>query len=174
MARKTVFKQADALLVVRLLLELQGTTVLHELLEFIRVALAKLGQRSFNLLFLNGSVFFIFRSARKSLPRQCSLQKVEEHMANCLQIVASGLLDTFMSCNRSVTRGTSQVLSINIWNVHALRVLVALSKSKINNINSVFIVLRATDQEVVGLNISMNDSFFMHFLNAGDHLNSNE
>jgi len=77
MARKTVFKQADALLVVGLLLELQGATVFHELLELIRVAFAKLSQRSLNLLFLNGCVFFIFRSAGESLPGQCSLQKVE-------------------------------------------------------------------------------------------------
>lgn len=56
----------------------------------------------------------------------------------------------------------------------ALRILVTLSKSKINYINSVLVVLSASNQEVVWLNISMNDSFFMHFLNSLDHLNSNE
>lgn len=55
-----------------------------------------------------------------------------------------------------------------------LRILVTLSKSKINYINSVLVVLSASNQEVVWLNISMNDSFFMHFLNSLDHLNSNE
>jgi hypothetical protein len=77
MARKAVFEQADALLVVGLLLELEGSAVFHELLELVRVTLAELSQGGFNLLLLDGSVFFIFRSAGKALPGQCSLQKVQ-------------------------------------------------------------------------------------------------
>jgi len=42
MTGQAVFKQSDALLVVRLLFKLEGPAVLHELFEFVGVALGEL------------------------------------------------------------------------------------------------------------------------------------
>lgn len=47
-----------------------------------------------------------------------------------------------------------------------LTVLVALSKTEINNINVVLGAFGSADQEIVGFDIPMDNSLFMHFLNA--------
>lgn len=64
MTRYAVFEEADALFVVGLLLKLEGTTVLHELLKFGGVTFTKLSEGSLNLLLLDSSILFVFRSAR--------------------------------------------------------------------------------------------------------------
>jgi len=51
-----------------------------------------------------------------------------------------------------------------------LRILIAFSKAKINNIDVIFGRFSASDQEIIGLNIPMNDSLFMTLLNSQDHL----
>ena len=49
-----------------------------------------------------------------------------------------------------------------------LRVLVALGKTKIDDVDVVLGRLIAPDHEVVGLDVTMDDPFFVHFLNAMD------
>lgn len=53
------FKEINTMVVVWLLLELEGSAVLHELLEFLRDALAELCQTCLNLLLLDSVVLFI-------------------------------------------------------------------------------------------------------------------
>lgn len=52
----------------------------------------------------------------------------------------------------------------------ALRVLVALGESKIDDVNSVFRLLVAANHEVVGLDVTMDDPLLVDFLNALNHL----
>jgi len=56
--------------------------------------------------------------------------------------------------------------------VLAIRVLVALCKTEIDDVDVVFGAFGSSDQEIVGLDITVNDSFFVNFLNALD-LNKN-
>ena len=50
----------------------------------------------------------------------------------------------------------------------SLRVLVALGKTKINDVDVVLGRLVAADHEVVGLDVTMDDPFFVNFLNTMD------
>ena len=61
-----------------------------------------------------------------------------------------------------------KVLAFSEGDVLTLRVLVALGKTKINDVNVVLGRLVATDHEVVGLNVPMDDPLFVHFLNTMD------
>lgn len=93
-------------------------------------------------------------------------------MTNGLQIVTSRLLVTNVGVDGSVTRGTGKVLAFSEGNVLSFRVLVALGKTKIDDVDVVLGALGAADQEVVGLDISVNNALFVHFLDALDHLDS--
>ena len=48
------------------------------------------------------------------------------------------------------------------------RVLIALCQTKVDDVNVVLGVLTATDEEVVRFNITVDDSLFVHLLNALD------
>ena len=54
----------------------------------------------------------------------------------------------------------------------SLRVFVTLGKTEIDNVNIVLGALVAANQEIVGLDISVDDSLFVHFLNTVDLQNS--
>lgn len=48
----------------------------------------------------------------------------------------------------------------------AVGVLVAFSKTEIDDENIIFVSVISTNQEIIGLNISMNDALFMDLLNT--------
>ena len=48
----------------------------------------------------------------------------------------------------------------------ALRVLVALGKAKVDDVDIILCALVAANQEIIGLDISVDDALFMDFLNA--------
>jgi hypothetical protein len=50
--------------------------------------------------------------------------------------------------------------------------LVALGKTEINDVNSILGSFRASDQEVIRLDVSMNYSFFVNYFDSLNHLNS--
>ena len=49
--------------------------------------------------------------------------------------------------------------------------LVALSQTKINNIDSVFGCFGSSGYEIVRLDVSVDDSFFVNYLDSLEHLN---
>ncbi len=71
-----------------------------------------------------------------------------------------------MGVDGGVARSTRQVLSVSEGNVLALRVFVALSESKVDNVDIVFSTLIASNQEVVRFDVSVDDSLFVNFLNS--------
>ena len=87
-------------------------------------------------------------------------------MTDGLEIVPSRLLVANMCINTSITSCTSQILAFSEWNMFAIRIFVAFSKTKINDKDTVFVVLIATNQEVIWLNISVNYPLFVDFLDA--------
>jgi hypothetical protein len=50
--------------------------------------------------------------------------------------------------------------------VLAVRILEALSETKIDDENIIFVSIVSTYQEIVGLNISMNNTLLVNFLNT--------
>jgi hypothetical protein len=159
--------------VVGLLLEAQGAAVLHELEELRGVSSAEVLKTRLDLLLLNVVVFLVLGAAWESLPGQLTLDKVQEHVTDGLQVVSSGLLDTLVGGDGSVSGSSSQVLALFAGDVLALTVFVALSEAEINNVDAISGGVGAANQEVVGLDISMNDSLFMDLLNAANHLGAN-
>ena len=94
-------------------------------------------------------------------------------MTNGLEVISSGLFIANVRVNTCISGGTSQVLAVSEWNMLTIGRLVALGKTKIDDVNSVFILVIASYQEVIRLNVSMNNSFLVHYLNSLDHLHCN-
>lgn len=93
-------------------------------------------------------------------------------MANGLETVSSGLLVSNMSVQRRVSGRSSQVLAILERNMLSVAGLVALGQTEINNVDGVLCGLGASSHEVVRFDVSVNDSFFVNYLNSLEHLDS--
>ena len=89
-------------------------------------------------------------------------------MANGLQVITTRLLVTDVSVDGSVTGGTGQVFAFAEGNVFSLRIFVAFGEAKINDVNVVLGAFGASDKEIVGLDIAMDNSLFVHLLNSLD------
>jgi len=76
-----------------------------------------------------------------------------------------------MSGDGGIPRCSRQVLSVLVGDVLSLSVLEALSQAEINHIDGIFSRLSASDEEIIGLDIPVDYSLFMHLLNTGHHLN---
>ena len=87
-------------------------------------------------------------------------------MANRLEVISARLLNSLMGANRGVSSGPCEIFAVLVRNVFALRVFVALCQSKINDEDLIFLRVGSTDQEVVWLDVPVDDSLFMDFLNA--------
>lgn len=165
-AGETVFKHADALFVVGLLLEFERAAVLHELLELAGVTAAELLKRGLNLLLLDVIVLFSLASTRQALPRQRALQQIEQHVTDCFKIVASGLLDALVGVDAGIPGRAREVLAVLVRDVLALAVLEALSETEVDDVDLIFRLVRSSNQEVVWLNVAVNDSLLVHLLDA--------
>ena len=71
-----------------------------------------------------------------------------------------------MSINTSISGSSSQILSLTEWDVFTIRVFVAFSETEIDDVDVVFVGVVTADQEVVWLDVSVNYSLFMDFLNS--------
>ena len=91
-------------------------------------------------------------------------------MAYRFKIIASGLLDALVRCYRSVTCCACQILAVFVWDVLTLTILVGLGETKVDDVYVVACGFRATDKEVIRLNIAVDDSLIMNFLDPSHHL----
>ena len=94
-------------------------------------------------------------------------------MTNCLKIVTSWLFNSLVSGNWGISGGTCKVFALFEGNVLSFAILVALGKTKINNVNVISGGVGSSNQEVVGLDITMNDSLLVDFLNTAYELDRN-
>jgi putative lipase involved disintegration of autophagic bodies len=78
-----------------------------------------------------------------------------------------------VSVQGGVSGSSSEVLSVFEWNMLSVTGLVALSQTKINNVDSVFGGFSSSSHEVVWLDVSVDDSFIVDYLNSLEHLNRN-
>lgn len=89
-------------------------------------------------------------------------------MTDSLKIISSRLLITDVGVDTGVPGSSSEVLSLSERDVFAIRVLVALGKTEVDNEDAVLVVLVSAYQEVVRLDVSMDDALLVHLLNALD------
>ena len=94
-------------------------------------------------------------------------------MANRFEIISTRLFDTFMCCNGSIPCGTSQIFSIFVRDMLTFTILVALGESEVDNEDVITGSICTSNEEIVWLDVSMNDSFFMSFLDTSDQLHGN-
>ncbi len=130
------------------------------------MALAQLVNCDLELLLLDVVVLFVLGASGKALPRQTAAQKVEQHVADRLQVVPARLLVTNMRVDTRVSGSSGQVLALAEGNMFTIGVLVTLGETEIDDEYVVLVVVSATDQEVVGLDISVNDSLLVNLLNS--------
>jgi hypothetical protein len=166
-------EQANDVAVVRILGEAETAAIMHELLEFLRQVLAQVVDGRLLLLLLDVGVLLGLRSAGQALPGQRALQEVENDMTNGLEVISARLLVAKMGVHGGVSGGTREVLTISEGNVLAVGRLVALGESKIDDIDRVLGLVIAANQEVVGLNVTMNDALLVDDLDSLDHLGGN-
>jgi hypothetical protein len=122
----------------------------------------------FLLLALDVIIFLVLRSAWKSLPWERASQEIKQNMANRLQIIPTALFVTDVGVDRGIARSSCEVLSFSERNMLVVGVFVALCESEVNDIDIVLGALGTANQKVVGFNISVNNPFLVHFLNALD------
>jgi len=84
-----LFEQANEVSVIGILSKAQASAVMHEFFEFVRHILAQLINGRLLLLLFNLGVFFLLRSAGKTLPWKCTLQEIKENVANGFKIITS-------------------------------------------------------------------------------------
>ena len=105
-AHHTPFEETDACFVIRFLFKLEGPTIFDKFSEFRGVASAELLEWDLDFLLFDGGVLFVLVSARQSLPRERPFDQVEQDVADCFQVVSSGLLDTFVRVDRGIARSS--------------------------------------------------------------------
>lgn len=159
-------EKAQNELVVWVLSELELAAVVHELAELLRVSLAQLVDSDFEFLLLDVVVLFVLRTPWQTLPRKTPAQEVQQHMADSLKVVATGLLVPNVRVDTCVPGGASQVLTFPEGDVLAVRVLVALGETKIDDVDVILVCVVAPNQEVVGLNVSVDNALFVDLLNS--------
>lgn len=89
-------------------------------------------------------------------------------MANSFQVIPTALFVTNMGVEGGISGSTSQVLALSEWDVLVLRVLVALGQTEVDDVDVVLGGFSGSNQEVVWLDISVDNSLLMDLLNALD------
>lgn len=93
-------------------------------------------------------------------------------MSNSLQVVPSGLLNTLMCGDGGIPGRAGQVFSVLVRDVFSLGVLVALGEAKVDDVDSVFRSVGSANEEIIRLDVSVDDSLIVHFLDSLQHLGS--
>lgn len=97
--------------------EFERACICEELGELARTSLAQLCNRDLLLLFENQTVLLLCVLGLQALPGQCALQKVNKHITNRFQIIATTLFDAKMIVDGGVTWSASEGASISVWYV---------------------------------------------------------
>ena len=166
---KEVLEKRSKVSVVRFVFELQCSAVSAILGELFREAFAEIIDFSHNLFFLDFLILFFDVPGLEVLPGETASQEVHKEVTEGLDIISSTLFNTKMSAHRSITSSTSQTLPFSVFDVIPRRTHKLFSQTKINDVNTMSILLDA-DSEVVRLYISVDDSSGVNVLNSFDHL----
>lgn len=95
-------------------------------------------------------------------------------MANGLQVITARLFDSLVRGDRSVSSSTGQIFALFVGDVLALRITVAFGQPEVNNVDLVLGEFGATNEEVVGLDVPVDNALFVHFLDALHELDGDE
>jgi len=91
-------------------------------------------------------------------------------MAYGLEIIAAGLLIADVGVYGGISRRAGKIFAFTEGDVLTFRVLVALGETKVDDIDVIFRSFTTTNQEIVWLDVTMDDSLLVHLLDTADHL----
>lgn len=89
-------------------------------------------------------------------------------MSDSLEVISTWLLVADVSVEGGVSSSACQILALSKGDVLAFGVLETLGETEVNNVDVILRLLCGADQEVVWLDVTVNDAFFMNFLNSLD------
>ena len=95
-------------------------------------------------------------------------------MSNALQVIASGLLLALMGRNGGVSGGSSQIFAVLVGNMVALTVHVALGEPKVDDVDEIAGGLSRADEEVIGLDVTVDDSLGVNLLEVLHELDGDQ
>lgn len=124
------------------------------------------------LLLTNLLVLLLISSSLKTLPGKTTAQKVHEYVAKGLEIVSSRLLATKMGVDTHVTSSARKRLAFAVGNVLLrLGVTVLLGHTEIDHVDDIrSLGVWPADEEVIGLDITVDQVLLVDGLDAGQHL----
>eukprot|EP00356_Strombidium_inclinatum_P017092 CAMPEP_0170483394 /NCGR_PEP_ID=MMETSP0208-20121228/3081_1 /TAXON_ID=197538 /ORGANISM="Strombidium inclinatum, Strain S3" /LENGTH=135 /DNA_ID=CAMNT_0010756411 /DNA_START=602 /DNA_END=1009 /DNA_ORIENTATION=+ len=71
-----------------------------------------------------------------------------------------------MGGDTGISRRARQVFTFDERNVDSLRVLETLGEPEVDDVDVIFGEVSSADEEVIRFNVSVDDAFFVHFLQA--------
>lgn len=174
-ALESLSEEITKVVVVGGVLEAKVADVGQVLVELLRETITEVLDGSRLLLLANLLVLLLVGSSLETLPRQTTAEEVHEHVAECLEIVTTGLFPTKMGVDAHVSCGTRERLPLSVWNVLlGLGVTVLLSHAEVDDVDNVRVLaVGTTNEEVVRLDITVDEVLLVDGLYTGQHLLGN-
>mmetsp|Transcript_26398 Transcript_26398/g.75804 ORF Transcript_26398/g.75804 Transcript_26398/m.75804 type:complete len:296 (-) Transcript_26398:230-1117(-) len=174
LAHEKVLEESAEVGVVWAVLEAQRLAVVEVRREDGGAALAELLNRGLLLALLYLCVLLLLRTSLGALPRQITLEEVDQEVAHGLQVVSPALLEANVRVHGHVPGGASEVLPFaERYMLLGLRVAKPLGQPKVNEEDGVCRVVRAgttTNEEVLWLNVAVDVAVGMQVLDPVEDL----
>ena len=101
------------------------------------------------------------------LPREGALQEVHKYKTDGLQVISATLFFAQVCVDTGISRGAGQRFVLPEGNVLSVpRIAIPLGKTEVNHVQGV-LLFPNTDQEVVGLHVTMNEGIGVQILYPG-------
>jgi len=137
-----------------------------------REALAKILDSGRLFLLADLLVLLLVGSSLQTLPRQTATEEVHKDVAQSLEIVSTALFATQVGVDGHVTGGSAERLALTVGNVLLrLWVTVLLGHAEVDDVDNVgSFGAGAADEEVVGLDVTVDQVLLVDGLHARQHL----
>lgn len=134
-----------------------------------REAVAQVLDSSGLLLLSDLLILLLVGSSLQALPWEAAAQEIHKHVAQRLQVISPRLFATKVGVDTHVTGRTRQRLAFSVGNVLLrLGITVLLRHTKVDDVDDVgSLGARAADQEVVGLDVTVDEVLLVDGLDAG-------
>mmetsp|Transcript_13817 Transcript_13817/g.28512 ORF Transcript_13817/g.28512 Transcript_13817/m.28512 type:complete len:280 (-) Transcript_13817:601-1440(-) len=151
-------------------LKAQRSAVFEIRSEFGRVSLAKLFGAGGHFSVHDAFVLLFLGVGFQSLPGKRSANEIHQDIPKTLEVVPTGLFDSNVGIDGSVSGGSRQVFVFAVGNVLVgAWIPVLFGQSEINNVNHT-LALSQSNQEIVGLDISVNKGFRVDVFQSTEQL----
>lgn len=174
LASEEITEHASEVCNVGLGLKLEGSAVSEVFGKLGWASLAEGGDGDRLLLFHDKLVLLGGRLGLESLPWKTSLEEVNQDVTNGLKIVTTGLFDTQVIIDGSITRSTGQRSTLTLGNVlKGSGVTVSLRQTEINAVDEVTVSAASVSDKVGGLDITVDQVARVHEFYTFEHLIGN-